>query len=235
MFTCIICEDEEVQRDKIKDYIKTLLNECHVINEILEFEAGEDLLNNYPEHADLIFLDIKMKELSGMDTAKKIRIFDEDVEIIFTTGLREYMQQGYEVNARRYLTKPIIYETFQEQVTPCIQSIINKEYKYLWIKSGHLFHRVKVKSIIYVETYGRQVHIYTSDQTYTTYMKLSSIEKQLQEEHFFRCQKACLVNLNYVEGITKDSVLIKDKELPVSRLKMQALKKELAQIIGENL
>jgi DNA-binding LytR/AlgR family response regulator len=66
-------------------------------------------------------------------------------------------------------------------------------------------------------------------------MKLSSIEKELQKEHFFRCQKACLVNLSYVEGITKETVLIKDKELPVSRLKMQALRKELARIIGENL
>ncbi len=233
MFTCVICEDEEVQRDKINKYVRMLLGETHIAYEILEFESGEQLLNIYPSRVDIIFLDIKMKKLSGMDTAKKIRTFDTEAEIIFITGLSQFMQQGYEVNARRYLTKPIKYEVFMQQVRPCIEAIINRQEKYIWVRSLHSAYRVRVDAILYAETYGRQVNIYTTHQVYPTYMQISLIEKELKEENFFRCQKSCLINLSYVEGITKDSVFIKDKEIPVSRLKMQALKKELAKIIGE--
>ncbi|WP_069999363.1 LytR/AlgR family response regulator transcription factor [Cellulosilyticum sp. I15G10I2] len=233
MLTCVICEDNEIHRNKINDYLKSVLSELHTAYEIIEFECGEQLLNAYPNHVDIIFLDIKMKELSGMETAQKIRTFDTETEIIFITGLTEFMQQGYEVSARRYLTKPIQYEIFTQQVKPCIEAIIKRKEQYIWVKSLQATYKVRVDNILYAETYGRQVNVYTTQQIYPTYMSLSLIEKALKGEHFFRCQKSCLINLNYVEGITKDSVFIKDKEIPVSRLKMQTLKKELAKIIGE--
>lgn len=233
MFTCVICEDEDVQRNKIKNYITMILKDLHIPYKILEFDSGERLLNAYPSPADIIFLDIQMEELSGMDTAKEIRTFDTDVEIIFITGLNQYMQQGYEVNARRYLTKPIEYDVFVKQVKPCIEAILKRQENYIWVRSGNVVYKVPVDTILYVETYGRQVNIYTTKQVYSTYMTISSIEKELQIGNFFRCQKSILINLRYVDALGKEVVIIGDKEIPVSRLRMKPLKKELAKIIGE--
>lgn len=233
MITCVICEDEEIQRKKIKKYITMMLKEFRISYKILEFDSGQKLLNAYPNQADILFLDIQMEELSGMETAKQIRTFDTDVEIIFVTGFNQFMQQGYEVNARRYLIKPIEYNDFVKQVEPCIENIMNRQENYIWIRSGHLTYKVGIDTILYVETYGRQVNVYTTNKVYSTYMTISSIEKELQGNDFFRCQKAILINLRYVDAIGTEMVLLNNNEIPVSRLRMKALRKELAKIIGE--
>lgn len=233
MFTCVICEDEEAQRKIIISYLKQIFKELPVTYEILEFETGEELIQYYPTQAELIFLDIQMGELSGIDTAKRIRTFNEDVEIILITGLLEYMQEGYEVNAKRYLVKPVQYDDFTRQVRPCIEKLLNKKENYIWIRSGYNEYKIRIDTIYYVETNDRKVSVYTKNKYYDTYMSMSGLEKELKKEGFFRCHKSFLINLRYVESISKDFVTIGGNQIVVSRLKMKSLREELAKIIGE--
>ena len=233
ILTCIVCEDEKLQRERIVSYLENLLSNFKITYEILEFESGEILLNNYPSQAEIIFLDIQMQGCTGMETARQIRSFNEEVEIVFITGLTEYMQEGYEVSATRYLVKPVEYERFQQQIGPCIEKIIKKRENYIWIRSGYSDYKVRIESIYCIETIGRKVQVYTTGGEYSTYMNMKNLEQELESENFFRCHKGVLINLNYIESIGKDFVIIKEQKILVSRLKMKVLREKFAAVIGE--
>lgn len=119
MLKIALCEDEQLQRESIKNYIDmSLLNRNY---EIFEFKSGEELIANYPQKLDILFLDIQMDKINGMDTARKIRTFDNNVEIIFITGIWDY-----EVRAYRYIIKPIDFNSFETQINLCIKEIENQ-------------------------------------------------------------------------------------------------------------
>jgi len=102
-----ICDDELNHRVEINCILKEILNSYPINYNIYEFSSGEELLNNYPKNLDILIMDIQMKLINGMDTARRIREFDGNLEIIFMTSFSEFMQEGYEVKAYRYILKPI--------------------------------------------------------------------------------------------------------------------------------
>ena len=104
MLKVAICEDDDFFRDKLKQYLEKILEDITNNFEIITFNSGEDLVENYPEDIDIYFLDIEMNKLTGMDVARKIREVDDNVEIIFTTALVDYVHEGYEVRAYRCAT-----------------------------------------------------------------------------------------------------------------------------------
>ena len=134
MFSIALCEDNSLQREELKNNLSKVLDEIGVEYKLLTFETGEDLLREYPENLDMLFLDIQMGELTGMETARKVRKYDDKVEIIFITALWDYIQKGYEVRAFRYLIKPVKFKELQEQVTACVENILHKRYTYITIK-----------------------------------------------------------------------------------------------------
>lgn len=131
MSICIaICDDEIIHLNMLKKYIKDILDTRRIDYTLVEYTSGEELLEKYPRNIDIIFLDIQMEELSGMETAIKIREFDSKVDIIFTTSFTDYVYQVYEVNAYRYILKPLDYEKIEE----CIIKLNKKRLEYIHIK-----------------------------------------------------------------------------------------------------
>lgn len=230
-----ICEDESIQRNTLKEYVEKLMIEMAAHSKVLLYESGEQLLNNYPTEAEVIFLDIQMGTISGMQVAKEIRKFNEDVEIVFVTGDPEYMQMGYEVNARRYLLKPLSYQKFGEQIKPCIEKIAQKSNRYIWIKSEYSDYRIKVSDIQYAEKVGRRLKVCTIAREYDTYMSMKELEDKVKGEVFVRCHKSYLINLMAVSGLHKEGILIAGQTIPVRRQAMKDLKKQLVEVLGEQL
>ena len=102
-----ICDDELYSREQIKDILNKLLCSYPIKYNIFEFSSGEELLNNYPKNLDILIMDIQMKKINGMNTLDTYEKFDENLEIIFMTSFADFMQEGYEVKAYRYILKPI--------------------------------------------------------------------------------------------------------------------------------
>lgn len=230
-----ICDDEKIHRDILREYLIQTLNKDSYT--LMEFDSGENLLNNYPKNVDLLLLDIQMKSIDGFDLAKKIRKFDTDVHIIFTTAFADFMQKGYEVRAFRYLLKPIQYDDFSKHILECI-NCINEEYKnFITIKeseSGQII-KIPISSILFVETVSRSVLIHTDSKVYKSRINLNKIEDSLKGNNFFRCHRSYLINLNKVNCITKNSALIKNHEIFVSKYKVKDLKTALTNVLGDLL
>ena len=137
-----ICDDELYCRSNIKDILKEILSSYPINYNIYEFSSGEELLNNYPKDLDILIMDIQMKTINGMDTARKIREFDQNLEIIFMTSFVEFMQEGYEVKAYRYILKPINERKISKNILPCINEIVKKRNNYLTINVKNYVDRI---------------------------------------------------------------------------------------------
>lgn len=236
MFRVVICEDEISQREKLKEYIQKIFDENKEELEIIEFESAEELLSSglILKEVDIFILDIKMNGLSGMDLAKMIRKEDDRSEMIFVTSLVEYIQEGYTVRAYRYLLKPIEYKELKKHLLNCISDIKKKNGNFI-IENREGMRRIPIKEITYIEVRKKELTIHTLDSIYYTQGSLDKIEQDFEKYNFYRCHKSYLINMEYIDSITKNSVVIGNEEIYVSRHRMNELKTKFTYMLGDIL
>lgn len=235
MFKVVICEDCENSRELIKKTLKKIQNDSKYTIRIIEFENGEELINNYPQNIDIFMLDIEMGNLSGMDVAREIRKRDNNTQIIFTTGNPSYLQEGYEVRAYRYLIKPFSVDELKQHILACINDIKIKKSKNIVVQEKNNIYKIPIDEILYIEVYKKDITIHTQNNEYQVKMSITNIEKELIQYNFFRCHRSYLVNLKKVDSLKGNVIVIKNIEIPVSRYRINEFKCRLAKSLGEIL
>lgn len=235
MIRVVICEDNMIFREFLKKSLCNVFLEITNKFEIIEYSCGEDLLNDYPKNIDIYFLDIEMKNINGMELARKIRKENCSSEIIFTTALSDYIQDGYEVRAYRYLIKPIEFDELKKHVCSCIKDMYKRNENNLIIHNKDIIYKIQVDSIAYIEVMDKDITIYTTDNCYEVKNSLSKLEKDLKKYNckFYRCHKSYLVNMKHIQYIKKNTVFVKNTEIPVSRNKIKDFKLNLADVLGD--
>ncbi|MGL5347037.1 MAG: LytR/AlgR family response regulator transcription factor [Peptostreptococcaceae bacterium] len=237
MLKIAICEDCKIQRENFKEYLHKVIKYHNIEYQVVEFDSGEDLLSEYPSNLDILLLDIQMGEMNGMDVARKLRAFDSKVEIIFTTATIDYIQEGYEVRAYRYLLKPIDYDTFKQQINSCLSDITNKKDNYLVISQKNNINRIQISSILFIETKigKRELIVYTNDGIQYIKTTMTKIEKELEKHNFVRCHSGYMVNLFEIEALNQGIISIKNHQIPVSKRKIKEVKEKLTNVLGDVL
>lgn len=237
MLNIVICEDEIEQQEILKDYLEQILNEINRKYEILIFNSGEALFNNYPENIDIFLLDIQMDGLNGMEVARKIRQIDKkEVEIIFTTSLIEYIQEGYEVRAYRYLLKPIKLEDLKKHIILCIEELTKNKESYIAVNEKNNTCKVKISEITYIEIQKREMTIHTINEDYTINSSMSKLENELSKYNFYRCHKSFMVNIDFIKNIKQYIAILDNKEeVPISRYRFKETKYRFLSYLGSAL
>lgn len=212
-----ICDDEKKFIDDFIVKMDKLYNRIDVIVDV--FMSGEELLKSYSNGKyDIVFLDIEMPAMDGLTVAKKLRCISEDVYIVFLTGHVEYALKGYEVNALRYLKKPIDINDIREIVNYVVTKQHSK--KFLWIKNSEGEHRVLLSDIIYVEAQDQRIDIVTLKGHFLVLGKLNDYEEKFKSEGFFRIHRSYLVALSKIVNISGSEVTVAGGViLPVGRTK----------------
>ncbi|HBG1252170.1 TPA: response regulator transcription factor [Clostridioides difficile] len=235
MYRIVICEDDITQRAFLRECILKSLEGISSQIELFEFNSGEELLETNLEGIDIFFLDIKMLQLTGMDVAKIIRETNDTSEIIFITSIVDYIQEGYKVRAYRYLLKPIDFGDLNESILSCMSDIIKKRENFMLIENKGIINKILINSIMYIEVRKKVLTIHTKNDTYYTKNSMDKIELELEKYNFFRCHKSYLINLEYIQFICKNTVVINDEDVPVSKYRMADLKKKLTYVLGDVL
>ena len=237
MIQIVLCEDQIQHQKTIEKFLQEILGENNIEYNLRIYKSGEELLNDYPKNVDIFILDIQMEKINGMDVARKIREIDKNKpEIIFTTSLVEYIQEGYEVRAYRYLLKPIKYEDLKKHILSCIDEVINKKDKFILIENKNETYKIKIEEITYIEIQRKDMSIHTESKVYKTKMTMDKIEKELKNYNFYRCHKSFLVNIDYVENIKQYVAILDNKEeVPVSRHRFKDFKHKFLSSLGEKL
>ena len=177
-------------------------------------------LSEYACDADLVFLDIQMPGLNGIETAKRLRQVDSKVMLIFTTALAQYAIAGYEVQAFDYILKPLMADMFFSKLSRALRVLsYSLPEEWIDISTKTETRRVAVNRIRYIEVDDHDIVIHTQNETIRHWGNLREYEQRLLPLHFVRCNICYLVNMKYVQCIHANSVLVDGHELAVSRSK----------------
>ena len=220
-----VCDDEVLFRIEFKTVLdKLLINSEYDID---TFSDGENLYRAFLSSPyDLVFLDIEMPGIDGITLAKRLRADSENVIIVFLTSHIEYALEGYEVNALRYLTKPVDTTKLREVLRYIDDR--KKKSSQIMIKEDGEEIIIDLNDILYMEAMDKNVRIVTSVKEYITRYNIGDYEEELKNNGFFRIHRGYLISLSRVRKITNNAVILdNDVSLPVSRSNMRALKDAL--------
>lgn len=218
MLNITICDDEHLQIEYLAALVRKWADERGRAVRISNFESAENFLFSYEDDktADILLLDIQMKELDGVELARQIRQDNDAVQIIFITGYLDFISEGYDVSALHYLIKPAKEDKLFEVLDRAVSRLQREEKSLLIDSSGEKF-RIKLDDIRFIEAQDHYVCINTNSGDYKVKMRLSDIEKML-DGSFIRCQRSFIIGLKHIKKTTKLSVVLQsNKEIPISR------------------
>lgn len=209
-----IVEDEKSAFEILKKHIEHFSKESGVIFDIHYFPNGFDYLEA-KNTFQLIFLDIEMPGINGMELAKKIRTQDENVILIFITNMVQYAIKGYEVDALDYVLKPINYSRFEALMKKTMRILSTHKNDEIVVKTTGGTAKIYLSDLYYVEVLDHLLVYHTKNGDYEVWRSLTSAEKELPQESFSRCNHSTIVNLKYIVGNEKDTIYVTDKRIPL--------------------
>lgn len=217
MLQLAVCDDERVFRSDLRKILGTELELCGIDYHISEFTSGEELIAGL-EKADcqILFLDIEMKGIDGVEAARRLRETKRQMEIVFVTSYADFVFQGYEVRALNYILKPYEPEKIAAVLHTALEALDIEAEKYYVIDQRGGSIRVPLSSVKYFSSDRRTVHAVTTEREYTFYEKLSDLETELPDT-FVRIHNRYLVHLKYLEAVRQNTAVVDGEELPVSR------------------
>jgi len=224
-----VCDDEKYCRLKIKQLLIQYLDQRKLEYNIDIFSSAEEFCEQSlcQSKYNIVFLDINLKEMNGIDVAYKLRSYKSDVFIAFVTGYINYALDGYKVDAIRYILK----ETLDISISECMDAIFRKMEIQL-SKMEFIFttgkRQIYINNILYIESHKHKLNfrVFEMDlKEYEMYERLDNIELKVREYGFLRIHKSFLVNMKYIKRINHYMViLLSDDELPVPKLRYQEVK-----------
>ncbi|WBX70807.1 LytR/AlgR family response regulator transcription factor [Tenacibaculum retecalamus] len=230
---CVIVDDEPMAREIIASFVEKtpdleLIKMCKNASEVINFMQTEEI--------DLFFLDINMPEISGLSLAK---IIDKKSKIIFTTAYRDYAVDGFNLNIVDYLLKPISFDRFFQAVQKVFDLQITKTTKkvikqvsndFMFVRADRKMVKINFNNILYIESLGDYVKIFTSNQTIITRETMNNIESKLPSINFIRIHRSFTVSLNEITSYTNEFIEIGKKALPISRSYKESVLQKLAKV-----
>ena len=217
MLRTAIVEDDESCAGELSAYVERYARENGQDIQVSIFRDGSGILKDYEPRYDIILLDIEMPEINGMETAKRIRAVDPDVVLVFITNLASYAIYGYEVGALDFITKPVTWFTFQLRFRRAAERAAMRKNEEILLVGRDGVEKIQVRDIYYVEVQNRMLYYHTNRGTIELRGTMKSAEETLFPHHFAKCNHWYIVNLAHVKRITKDTVIVGDRELEMSR------------------
>lgn len=240
MIKVAICEDDSFYIEKEKRLIESYLCNHEIGSEIVTFTSSEELIKTYANSFDIIFLDVELPGMNGIEAAKWLRDKGTKSFIIFISAYTEYLSEGYKVEAHRYLLKND--DGFDDAFIECMESVIAKiqmeETKIdIDVKGGVL--TVAPSKILYAESNVHRVTLYILDQSgaireYYTYDRLDNIQEKLERYGFMRIHQSYLINGELLRKVSRyKAELIEGVELPISKKYFSDIEAFYIRIRGE--
>lgn len=240
MINIAICDDDISITLEIENNLKRIGKEKGISLSIEVFGDGKDLVDEIygGENYDIIYLDIEMKKLNGLDTAKKIRNIDRIVSIIYVTSYKGYAMDAFEVQPFQFIVKPIDTGRFSRIFMAAYQNVIRGDYFFRY-NSHRQSYKILLSDIIYFESQVRMVNIFKSNkETITYYAKINEIEKQINKSKadFWRIHQSYLVNRRHIYRISYSQVeLSNGTVLPISEDRRKGIRDKYLDSIGDGL
>lgn len=230
MVRVAIVEDEIEYAKILEQYLVQYGNEENVDFQITHYNNALAFLYEYKSDFDLVFMDINMPNMNGMEASVELRKLDQTVVLIFVTNMLQYAIKGYEVDALDFIVKPVKYFSFAIKMNKAMKRISNHEEHEIYIKTiDDCVTRIKVSHLKYVEVYGHKLTYHTEEGNYVISGSLKNAENELGKYNFVKCNKSYLVNLRHVTAIKGYIAVVGGEELLIGHPK----RKEFIQALND--
>lgn len=213
-YSCIIIEDEPLALERTRGFVQKIpfLNLCGT------FENALDGLSHLQSNkVDLIFLDINMDELSGIEFLESSNI---DSQVIITTAYQEYALKGYELNVTDYLLKPFTFDRFLKAVSKAQENISQSAPaaapEFIFVKTENRLEKINLSEIIYIEGMRDYRRIHTVNKKIMTLQNFSELEQIIPPNLVCRVHKSFMVGINKIESIERNRIKIANQIIPIS-------------------
>lgn len=213
-YTCIIIEDEPLALEKTKDFV----NKVPFLELSATFDNalnGLTYLNN--NKVDLLFLDINMDELSGIELLESSKI---NSQVIITTAYQEYALKGYELHITDYLLKPFTFNRFLQAVNKAQENLsgrnIEKQLDFIFVKTENRLEKIMISEILYIEGMRDYLRIHTLTKKIMTLQSFTELEQLIPSNLICRVHKSYMIAINKIESIERSRIKIADQIIPVS-------------------
>ncbi len=235
MLHIAICDDEQYMLDKISTMAVDFFHGKNMEITIAQFSNGEELLK-YNRTIDILFLDIQMNGMDGMETARKLRRRKFKGFLIFITVLKEMVFQAFTVQAYDYLVKPIEEKHFEKTMERLLSSMQNASEASLLVQKGYESSIISFEDIVFCEIIDRKVYLHlASSEVVDFYERIENLETKL-DDRFFRCHRSFLINLKYLKSYKNGTAYLEGgKEIPVSRLRSKRFSDVILQYMKERM
>lgn len=236
MIKVAIVENEEQPSEILRQYCLKYSQENKIKIEILIFNNGYDFLENYKADINAVFLDIDMPFLNGMEVATKLRMIDDEVNIIFVTNLAQYAIAGYKVHALDFILKPISYLDFELEMKKIIRKVESKQINNIVVTSKGIVKKIDFCDIEFIEMIKHNIIIHTISEDIEFRGVLKEIEEKLDNNLFSRCNNGYIVNLAYVREIKKDELILQSRKiLTISRTRKKQFLDDLNKFMNGDI
>ena len=233
-----ICDDNVSDRVKVRELLAQKMSKRGESLEITYFDCGEDLVDQYESGTgsyDLIFLDIYMKFMNGMEAARQIRRWDQRVALIFLTASREFAVDGYSVAASGYLIKPIEQEKLEAAVNRFFSERYPRIRQSILVVNGSSGRRIAYDDIMYIESRRMNVRIVCSHGAeHSIRKKLDEVQEALSGCRFLRCNRSYIVNMDYITDADEDFTMENGDRIPIKVREKKQIRKRYFDYIMKN-
>ena len=232
MIRIAIVEDEQEQSTRLESYIRRYAEEHGTGTQVTVYSNVITFLETYKANFDIVFMDIMMPMMNGMDASHLLREKDDKVMLIFVTSMRQYALRGYDVGASDFIVKPVAYPEFTLKFTRALSKIPQSKDEDILLRTEGGFVRLTADKIRYVEVRGHHCVYHTDSNTYQQYQTMKAVEDALPKEYFARCNNFLLVNLAFVEKIDGLTVWVAGEALPISHPRKKPFSDAFAEYAG---
>jgi DNA-binding LytR/AlgR family response regulator len=232
VFSAAVVDDDAGFRKKLKHFLQRIGEEETLSCRIDEYESGLDFLSDAKTGYQLIFLDVEMPHMDGIETARRLRKKDPIVGIIFVTNMAQYAINGYEVNAIDYIVKPVEYFTFAYKFKKALRFCeTRREQEVILVQETGVV-RILYSTIRYLTKDKNYIVYHTTSGDYLERGTMAEKKEVFLANGFAECSSGCVVNLRYVTRMEYEQVWVGEEVLSVSRSKRKSFSDSLLRYLG---
>lgn len=222
-----IVDDALVDSDALSSFVQHFCDLQHLQVDLETFHSGEEFLAAHElSKYEIVFIDIYMGGIDGMETARRLREHGDDCLLIFCTSSQAHAVESYDVRAFYYLVKPYNYQKLCEVLSRCNDALRNKS-RFIEVKEGRMMVKILLRDIVYTDYFNHYIQIHTKERMIRSYMPFADFSKLLLcYPQFLCCYRNCIINMDWVRGMDdRDFEMEGGDRVPMTR----AMRMELRQ------
>jgi DNA-binding LytR/AlgR family response regulator len=232
MIKIAIVEDEQEAVDKLETFLLKYFDSIGEKIEIKCYKNGIVFLTNYKGDFDIIFMDIEMPHMNGMECAAKLREMDKVTLLIFVTNIGYMAPQGYEVEAFGFVVKPINYEMIRLNLNRAVKRLARQREEKISIRAEGSQVVLNIHDIYYIEVISHNLTYHTLEGDYKVHGSMAKVKEELMSYGFATCNSCYLINMRYVQKVYGHTVTVNGTELQISHPQRKTFMEALNQYIG---